>query len=69
MIELTGLDGKKFILNDEHIEKMESVPDSVITLINGRKYLVKESLDTIVHKIILYKRDIYTVNIQEASKR
>ena len=63
MIELTGLDNKRFILNDDHIEKMESVPESVITLTNGRKYLVKESLDTIVNKIILYKKNIYTRNI------
>lgn len=69
MIEVTGLDNKKIILNADHIEKMESVPESVITLINGRKYLVKESIEIIVEKVILYKRNIFTVNIQEASRR
>ncbi|MEW9093615.1 MAG: flagellar FlbD family protein [Clostridiaceae bacterium] len=69
MIEVTGLDNKKIILNADHIEKMESVPESVITLTNGRKYLVKESIEIIVEKVILYKRNIFTVNIQEASRR
>ncbi|WP_315114359.1 flagellar FlbD family protein [uncultured Clostridium sp.] len=69
MIEVTGLDNKKIILNADHIEKMESVPESVITLTNGKKYLVKETIEVIVEKVVLYKRNIFTVNIQEASKR
>ncbi|MBU5483029.1 flagellar FlbD family protein [Clostridium sp. MSJ-11] len=69
MIEVTGLDNKKIILNADHIEKMESVPESLITLTNGRKYLVKESIEIIVEKVTLYKRNIFTVNIQEASRR
>lgn len=69
MIEVTGLDRKKFILNAEHIEKMESVPESLITLVNGKKYLVRESLDEILEKVLVYKRKIFSMNLQEAAKK
>lgn len=69
MIEVTGLDRKKFILNAEHIEKMESVPESLITLVNGKKYLVKESLEEILEKVLIYKRKIFTMDLQEAAKK
>ena len=36
MIKLTGFNGKEFILNAEQIEKIEEVPECLITLINGK---------------------------------
>ncbi|MBC2396677.1 flagellar FlbD family protein [Clostridium tetanomorphum] len=69
MIEVTGLDYKKFILNAEHIEKLETVPESLITLTNGKKYLVMESIDDIIKKVLVYKNNIFTMNVQEAAKR
>ena len=59
MIKVIGLDSKEYIINADHIEKLEQIPESVITLINGKKYLVKESNDEIVRKVIEYKRKIY----------
>ncbi len=58
MIELSRLNGKKFFLNCEIIETFESTPDSVVSTTNGRKYIVKESVDEIVEKVIEYKRKI-----------
>ncbi|MCT8976102.1 flagellar FlbD family protein [Clostridium sp. CX1] len=60
MIKLTGLDSKEYILNADHIEKLEQIPESVITLTNGKKYLVKESNEEIIRRVIEYKRKIYT---------
>ncbi len=59
MIKLTGLDHKEYILNADHIEKIEEVPESVITLTNGKKYLVMDTAEEIVEKVIQYKRKIY----------
>jgi len=59
VIKVTGLDHKDFIINAEQIEKIEEIPESVITLINGKKYLVTDSLDELLQKIIEYKRKIY----------
>lgn len=63
MIEVTGLDNKEFILNAEHIEKIEEVPETVITLVNNRKYLVLETADEVVRKVIQYKNKIYTMKL------
>ena len=41
MIKVSRLDGKEFVLNALLIETVESVPDTVVTLTNGRKYVVQ----------------------------
>lgn len=63
MIEVNPLNGNKFILNSNHIEKIEEIPETVITLVNGKKYLVKESSKEIVDKVIEFKRK-YWANVQ-----
>lgn len=60
MIDVTGLDNKEFILNAEHIEKIEEVPETLITLINGKKYIVLQSIDEVIDEVIKYKRRIFT---------
>lgn len=64
MIKLTGLDDKEFFINSDHIEKLIETPQSVITLTNGNKYIVKESSDEIIKKVIEYKRKIYVGNFK-----
>lgn len=61
MIHLTQMNGKKFVLNAEMIETIESTPNTVITLINGRKLIVLESVDEVVDKVIEYKKKAYPV--------
>ncbi len=58
MIKLHKLNGDEFILNSDHIEIIETRPDTVITLTNDRKYLVKESAEDIVGLIRNYSREI-----------
>ena len=61
MIQVTGFDNKEFILNADHIEKIEQVPESIITLINGRKYIVLESIEELVKRVEEYKRRIFNL--------
>ncbi|QHI71969.1 flagellar FlbD family protein [Aminipila terrae] len=51
MIKLTKLNGVEFLLNDSHIQIIESIPESKIVLDNKDYYLVKESFDEIINKI------------------
>lgn len=44
--------GNRIALNVDLIEKIEETPDTVITLTNGARYLVQESLDEIIDKSI-----------------
>ncbi|WP_010236629.1 flagellar FlbD family protein [Clostridium arbusti] len=62
MIKLTGMNHKEFIINSDNIEKIEEIPETVITLMNGNKYLVEETSDEIIDKIILFKKRIYNSN-------
>lgn len=58
MILLTGMNNKEFILNDDHIEKIEEIPETMITLTNAKKYIVLDSIEEIREKIIRYKSEI-----------
>ena len=60
MIELTGLNKEEFILNAEVIEKIETMPETLITLTNGKRYIVLESIEEVMHRILRYKRKIFT---------
>lgn len=55
MIRLTKLNRTSFVLNCELIETVESTPDTVISTINGKKYVVNESIDEVIEKVIQYK--------------
>jgi len=59
MIELTKLNGIKFVLNCELIESLEETPDTVISTTNGKKIVVAEKVDEVVEKVIEYKRKIF----------
>ena len=47
---------KELVLNAELIETIEETPDTVITLLNGKKLIVEESMDDIVRKVMDYRR-------------
>ena len=58
MIKITkfNTNDKELVLNAELIETIEETPDTVITLINGKKLIVEESMDDIVRKVMDYRR-------------
>lgn len=58
LIHLTKLNGTSFIMNAELIETIESTPDTIISLVTGRKYLVREKVDEVRAKCIEYKKEI-----------
>ncbi len=58
MIRLTKLNRSSFVLNCELIETLESTPDTVISTVNGKKYVVIESIDEVIDKVIQYKGSI-----------
>ena len=61
MIKLTRTSGKEFVLNADLIEEVQETPDTVITLTNGKKLLVKDSADDIINKVVDYQQEIKTV--------
>ncbi|MBP7635516.1 flagellar FlbD family protein [Candidatus Ozemobacteraceae bacterium] len=69
MIRLTRLNGRSFFLNADLIENIETTPDTVITLTNGRTYMVRESIDIVRKRVIRYRRLIFYRLPQTRSRR
>jgi flagellar protein FlbD len=59
MIEVSRLNGAKFYINCDHIETMEETPDTVIHLTTEKTFVVKDSIQEIVNKVIEFRRRIY----------
>jgi flagellar protein FlbD len=51
MITVTRFNGGAFALNPDLIERVEETPDTVITLVDGAKYVVRESVEEIVASV------------------
>lgn len=58
MVEVVGINGDAFLINATLIEKIEFIPETKITLTTGKYYLVKDSKEDIVDKIINYNQKI-----------
>jgi flagellar protein FlbD len=58
MIMLTRLSGTRFLLNADLIERVESTPDTVITLLDGKKYVVSESMDSVLDEVLRFRSEI-----------
>jgi flagellar protein FlbD len=55
MIELHRLDDTKLLINTDLIESIQEVPDTIITLSNGNRYIMKENLKEVLRKIVDFK--------------
>jgi flagellar protein FlbD len=58
MVRLTRLNHGEFVLNANLIEHIERTPDTVITLTTGQKFLVLETVDEVIERVIAYERRI-----------
>ncbi len=55
MIELTRLNGTPMLLNSDLVKTAEASPDTMLTLINGEKLIVREELTQVVERVIAYR--------------
>jgi flagellar protein FlbD len=58
VILLTRLGGALFALNPDLIERADCTPDTVITLVNGTKYVVHESLVDLASLVRQYRAGV-----------
>lgn len=58
MIEVTRINHLPLVVNSDLIEHIESTPDTVISLTNGQKLVVRESIPEIVRRVIEFRRRI-----------
>ncbi|MET1247887.1 flagellar FlbD family protein [Sporolactobacillus sp. STCC-11] len=58
MIQLTHFNNQSFLLNPFLIEQVESLPDTTITLTNGKKLIVKESPEEVSRIVTQFLKKI-----------
>ena len=62
MIAVTRLNGKQLIVNALLIESIEETPDTMLTLVTGKKIMVLEKAPDVVSLIEAYLRSIGLIN-------
>jgi flagellar protein FlbD len=65
MIKLTRLNDTEIVVNADQIKYLESTPDTIITLMNNEKVLVKERIDEVIQKVIEFRRVSYPVVVDK----
>jgi flagellar protein FlbD len=55
MIKLTRLNGNPIVLNSDLIKTAEASPDTMLTLINGEKIIVREPCEEVTERVLEYR--------------
>jgi flagellar protein FlbD len=58
MIQLTRLNNARLALNSDLIKYVEEAPDTVITLLNGEKLVVRETTEEVIERVLQFRRAI-----------
>jgi len=69
MIELTKLSNKqdeKIVVNADLIEFVERTPDTLISTTTGKKLMVKETVEEVVEKVVVFRRRCLPVSRKRA---
>lgn len=58
MIQLTRLNNTPLAVNSDLIKYVEAAPDTVITLLNGEKLVVRESTEQVIERVRDFRRSL-----------
>jgi flagellar protein FlbD len=58
MIWLTRLNGHSLAVNSDLIKFVEQAPDTVLTLVDGEKIIVRESAEQVLSRVIEFRRSV-----------
>ncbi len=61
MIPITRLDGQAVYVNADLILFLESSPETILTLNNGKKITVKETIPQVIDRVVEFKSRCYPV--------
>jgi flagellar protein FlbD len=51
VIIVTRLNGAQFGVNPDLLQRVDSAPDTILTLIDGTKYIVRESMAEVIARV------------------
>lgn len=66
MIHVSRLSGEPFGLNADLIQRVEETPDTVVTLVDGTKLLIGESLAEVIERVVEFRASVLS-HIESAS--
>ena len=73
MIIVTRLNGPPFALNPDLIERADATPDTVLTLVDGTKYLISESVEDVIQAVLDFRASVIaraqTIETRPAAER
>jgi flagellar protein FlbD len=58
VILVTRLNGPEFALNPDLVERADHTPDTVITLVDGTKYIISESVEEFIALVRRYRATV-----------
>lgn len=58
MIQLTRLNNTRLAVNSDLIKYVEEAPDTVITLLNGEKLVVRETTEQVIERVRDFRRSV-----------
>ena len=58
MISLTRLNGQEMVINAELIETVEKTPDTIIGLVTGKRFIVQETVEEVISRVMEYRRQL-----------
>jgi len=67
MVELTRLNGNPMLLNSDLIKTAEASPDTMLTLTNGEKLIVRESLGEVLERVLRYRARLLAMMARQLS--
>ncbi len=64
MIQLTRLNNARLAVNCDLIKYVEEAPDTVMTLLNGEKLVVRETTEQVIERVRDFRRSVLTRRIR-----
>ena len=58
MILVTRINGAVFALNPDLVERVDCTPDTVVTLVDGTKYVIAESVPEFIDSVRHYRASL-----------
>ena len=58
MIVVTRLNDSQFAINPDLIERIHANPDTTLVMVDGAKFIVTESMESVIEKIACYRARI-----------
>jgi flagellar protein FlbD len=58
LIKVTRLNGVEYLLNPHLFESIEGNPDTTITLVSGKKIVIRETPEQILDAIMKYRKKL-----------